>query len=567
VFATVTVTRTGVSRWSYPALSATAHDFPVTDVAHTPLTPLAFLRRAAAVFPDKPAIVAGTRRLTYRELAGEAVRVAHGLRGLGIGPGDPVAYLSPNLPEMLVGHFAVPLSGGVLVAINTRLAPAEIRYILDHSGARVLVVHASLLDSVRPVADRLAGVRHVVVVDGANGDPVGGVDSVNYADLAGASGGAGGEDELSWSVGDENAVIAINYTSGTTGRPKGVQYTHRGAYLNALGEVLHSRHTPDSVYLWTLPMFHCNGWCTTWGVTAIGGTHVCLPAVDGAEIWRLIDGEGVTHLNGAPTVLVTIMSSPQAHRLTRPIIATTAGAPPSPTTIGQMTDLGFEIVHVYGLTETYGPYAVCEAQPGWPALPIAQRARLLARQGVNMVQADPLRVVDANLVDVPADGVTMGEIVMRGNNVMAGYHDDPEATAQAFRGGWFHSGDLGVMHPDGYVELRDRAKDVIVSGGENISTVEVEQAVISHPAVLETAVVGVPDERWGERPKAFVVLKAGASATEAEIVAHVQQQIARYKAPRDVELVPALPKTSTGKVQKYELREKEWAGHTGRIQG
>jgi fatty-acyl-CoA synthase len=314
-------------------------------------------------------------------------------------------------------------------------------------------------------------------------------------------------------------------------------------------------------------MFHCNGWCTTWGVTAVGGTHVCLPAVDGPEIWRLIDSEGVTHLNGAPTVLVTIMNSPQAHRLARPIIATTAGAPPSPTTISQMAELGFEIVHMYGLTETYGPYAVCEVQSGWPGLPIQQRARLLARQGVNMIQADPMRVVDENMADVPPDGATMGEIIMRGNNVMAGYHDDPEATAHAFRGGWFHSGDLGVMHPDGYVELRDRAKDIIISGGENISTVEVEQAVMSHPAVLETAVVGVPDQRWGERPKAFIVRKPGASVTEADIIAHVQQQIARYKAPRDVEFVAILPKTSTGKVQKYELREKEWAGHSSRIQG
>jgi fatty-acyl-CoA synthase len=475
-----------ISSRSYPARSMDAHDFSMTDISYTALTPLAFLGRAAAVFPDKPAIVSGPRRLTYREFAQEAVRVAGGLRRLGIGPGDRVAYLSPNVPEMLVGHFAVPLAGGVLVAVNTRLAPAEIHYILDHSGARVLVVHETLLDSIRPIADRLGSVRHVVVIGGET-----------YADLA-------GEDEVSWSVPDENAAISINYTSGTTGRPKGVRYTHRGAYLNALGEVIHSRHTPDSVYLWTLPMFHCNGWCTTWGVTAIGGTHICLPAVDGEEIWRLIDAEGVTHLNCAPTVLVMIMNAPQAHRLARPITATTAGAPPSPTTIRQLTELGFEIIHLYGLTETYGPYAVCEVQPGWPALPEEQRARLLARQGVNMVQADQLRVVDANLVNVPADGVTMGEIVMRGNNVMAGYHDDPEATAAAFQGGWFHSGDLGVMHPDGYVELRDRAKDVIISGGENISTVEVEQAVVSHPAVLETAVVGVPDERWGERPKAFI---------------------------------------------------------------
>jgi acyl-CoA synthetase (AMP-forming)/AMP-acid ligase II len=539
----------------------------MTDVAHTSLTPLAFLRRSAAVFPDKPAVISTGRRLTYRDFADETTRVASMLRALGTGPGDRVAYLSPNLPELLVGHFAVPLAGAVLVAINTRLAPAEIRYILDHSGATVLVVHDSLLDSlldsVLPVADQLATVRHVVVVGASDGSAVGGLDTHRYTDLLAGSAGA----DLPWSVADEQATIAVNYTSGTTGRPKGVMYTHRGAYLNALGEVIHSRHTPESVYLWTLPMFHCNGWCTTWGVTAIGGTHVCLPVVDGDEVWRLIDAEGVTHLNAAPTVLVTIMNSPRAHTLDRGIIATTAGAPPSPTTISQMSRLGFTIVHVYGLTETYGPYAVCEPQPAWNDLPPERRARFMARQGVNMIQAEPMRVVDPTMADVPRDGVTMGEIVMRGDNVMAGYYDDAEATAQACRGGWFHSGDLGVMHPDGYVELRDRAKDVIISGGENISTVEVEQAVISHTSVLEVAVVGVPDERWGERPKAFVVLKPGQIVTEVDLIAHVQQQIARYKAPREVEFVAMLPKTSTGKVQKFELREKEWAGHSHRIHG
>jgi fatty-acyl-CoA synthase len=530
------------------------------DVAYTPLTPVAFLHRSAAVFPDKVAVISGQRRLTYAEFADEAMRVARGLRACGVRPGDRVAYLSPNLPELLVGHFAVPLAGAILVAVNIRLSPEEIRYILDHCGATVLVVHASLLDSVRPVIDRLATVRHIVVVDGRLADADAGHD---YADLLAYGTGP----DLPWEVEDENAIIAINYTSGTTGRPKGVMYTHRGAYLNALGETVHSRHSPASVYLWTLPMFHCNGWCTTWGVTALGGTHVCLPVVNGEEIWRLIDDEGVTHFNAAPTVLLTVLSSPRAHRLDRGITVTTAGAPPSPTTIRQMSELGFTVVHVYGLTETYGPYAVCEPQPGWDSLPIAELARLMARQGVNMVQADRIRVVDANLVDVPRDGATMGEIVMRGNNVMAGYYNDEQATAEAFRGGWFHSGDLGVTHPDGYVELRDRAKDIIISGGENISTVEVEQAIVSHPAVLETGVVGVPDEQWGERPKAFVVLKEGHTATADEIVGHVRQQIARYKAPRDVEFVSALPKTSTGKVQKFELREKEWAGHTRRISG
>src|SRR6266511_2713189 len=440
------------------------------DPAYTPLTPLAFLGRSAAVFPDKVAVVSPARRLTYRELADEAMRVAQGLRACGVRPGDRVAYLSPNLPELLIGHFAVPLAGAVLVAVNIRLSPAEISYILDHSGSTVLVVHASLLGSVRPVLDRLATVRHVVVVDGKLGDADAGHD---YTDLLAY----GSEPELPWAVADENAVIAVNYTSGTTGRPKGVMYTHRGAYLNALGETVHSRHTPDSVYLWTLPMFHCSGWCTTWAVTALGATHVCLPAVDGDEIWRLIDAEGVTHFNAAPTVLLTVLTSPRAHRLDR--------------------------------------------------------------------------------------GVT----VMRGNNVMAGYYRDEQATAEAFRGGWLHSGDLGVMHPDGYVELRDRAKDVIVSGGENISTVEVEQAIVSHPSVLETAVVGVPDEQWGERPKAFVVLRSGHEVSAADLVSHVRDRIARYKTPREVEFVAALPKTSTGKVQKFELREKEWAGHERRISG
>jgi fatty-acyl-CoA synthase len=342
-------------------------------------------------------------------------------------------------------------------------------------------------------------------------------------------------------------------------------YSHRGAYLNALGEIIHSRFDPESVYLWTLPMFHCNGWCTPWAVTGIGATHVCLRTVRADVIWRLFAEEGVTHLDGAPTVLVTVANAPQAHRLE--LVVTTAGAPPSPTVIARMRELNARIVHVYGLTEVYGPYTVNEWQPSWAELSAEEQARRQSRQGVAMIQADPVRVVDDEMRDVPRDGSTMGEIVMRGNNVMAGYFDDAEATEKAFRGGWFHSGDLGVQHPDGYIQLRDRAKDIIISGGENISTVEVEQAVDSHPGVLEVAVVGVPDEKWGERPKAFVVRRSGAEVSEAELIAHVQARIARYKAPKEVEFVDALPKTSTGKVQKFELREKEWAGHASRIQG
>ncbi|MFD0686448.1 acyl--CoA ligase family protein [Actinomadura fibrosa] len=527
---------------------------------YTPLTPLAFLARSAEVFPGKTAYVHGERRASYAEFAAEATRLAHALRASGVRPGDRVAYLAPNVPELLVAHFAVPLAGAVLVAVNTRLAPEEVRYILDHSDARLLVVDAALHPAVAPLAGALPETV-TVPAPGAEPDPA--VGGIGYADLLAR----GSDDPLPWSVDDENAPISINYTSGTTGRPKGVVYTHRGAYLNALGEVMHSQHGSGSVYLWTLPMFHCNGWCTPWALVAIGGTQVCLRAVVAADIWRLIDTEGVTHLNGAPTVLVTIANAAEAHPLERPLVVTTAGAPPSPTIIGRMEELGARIVHVYGLTETYGPYSVCEPQPGWTSLAAPERARLLARQGVGMIQTDGLRIVDDAMEDVPADGATLGEIVMRGNNVMQGYHRDEEATAKAFRGGWFHSGDLGVRHPDGYVELRDRSKDIIISGGENISTVEVERAIDSHPAVLEVAVVAVPDDRWGERPKAFVVLREGRAATESEIIEHVRGGLARYKAPDAVEFVAELPKTSTGKIQKFQLREKEWAGRDRRVQG
>ncbi|MCF7551493.1 acyl--CoA ligase family protein [Pseudonocardia sp. WMMC193] len=522
----------------------------MTPVWHTPLTPLALLRRSAQVYPDHTAIVYGERRTTYAEFAAEVTRVAHGLRGSGIQPGDRVAYLLPNLPEMLVAHFAVPLAGAVLVAINTRLSTEEIRYILDHSGAKLLVVDAALHPRVAPLASGLKSVEEIItVIDPA--DPGDGVGSgVRYDDLLAR----GTEAPIPWEVADEESTISINYTSGTTGRPKGVQYSHRGAYLNSFGEIVHSGFTPDSVYLWTLPMFHCNGWCTPWAVTGVGGTHVCLREVRGDRIWELIGEHGVTHLNGAPTVVTTIMRAEQARQLDYQLVVTTAGAPPSPTTILQMERMGFRIVHVYGLTETYGPYTVNQYQRAWDGLDPEERARLQSRQGVGMLQTDAVRVVDAQMRDVPADATTMGEVVMRGNNVMTGYYDDPAATEKAFEGGWFHSGDLGVVHPDGYVELRDRAKDIVISGGENISTIEVEQAVVSHPAVLEAAVIGVPDEEWGERPKAFVVLSG--EATPEELIEHVKSTIARYKAPREIEIVESLPKTSTGKIQKFELRKR-----------
>jgi fatty-acyl-CoA synthase len=537
----------------------------MTHVSPSPLTPLRFLERGAEVHGDRVAIVHADRRLTYREFAAAATRVANALRASGIEPGDRVAYLCPNTPEMLIAHFAVPLAGATLVAINTRLGAEEIRYICDHSGAKLLVVDAALHDAVAPVVDDLGAVAEIVTVIDPVADvqPSDAVTGPTYDDLIDR----GTDDPLSWTVDDELATISINYTSGTTGQPKGVMYTHRGAYLNALGEVLHSEHTPDSVYLWTLPMFHCNGWCTTWGVTAIGGRHVCLRAVRADRIWELLESEQVTHLNGAPTVLTTIAGAEHAHPLDRVLTVTTAGAPPSPTVIARLEAINARVVHVYGLTETYGPYSVCEYQPGWNDLDVDERATLLARQGVGMIQAERMRVVDDDMADVPADGETMGEIVMTGNNVMAGYFADDEATQEAFRGGWFHSGDLGVVHPDGYVELKDRAKDVVVSGGENISTVEVEQALDSHEAVADVAVIGVPDERWGERPKAFVVLAEGADVGEDELIEHVRSKIARYKAPSAVAFVDTLPRTSTGKVQKFELREREWAGHDARIQG
>lgn len=540
----------------------------MSTVSYTALSPLSFLERSAWVWPGKTAVIYGGRRLAYSELAAEVQRVAGALQASGVGPGDRVAYLMPNLPEMLIAHYAVPLAGAVLVAVNTRLTAEEVAYILSHSGAKIMVVDAALLPTAVAAAGDVPAVTELVVAEDTeigSADPDLSDDPrlVSYSEFLARGTG----EPLSWQVPDELAPIAINYTSGTTGRPKGAVYTHRGAYLNCFGEIIHSRHDENSVYLWTLPMFHCNGWCTPWSLTAIGGTHVCLREVRGDAIWQQLREHAVTHLNAAPTVVSTILNAPKAGPLTRPVLITTAGAPPSPTTIAHMERMGFRIVHVYGLTETYGPISFCQSQPEWAELSSDERSVLQARQGVGMIQAEGLRVVDEEMADVPADGSTMGEIVMRGNNVMSGYYLDPETTAQAFRGGWFHSGDLGVMHPDGYIELRDRSKDIVISGGENISTIEVEQALMSHPAVLDVAVIGVPDDKWGERPKAFVVLREGHSATPEELMAHVRIKIARYKAPREIEITPELPKTSTGKIQKFVLREPEWAGRTHRVHG
>ena len=502
----------------------------------TLLSPVSFLERSAAAFPERIAVVDKERRLTWAELRERVRRLAVALQRSGIEKDDRVAYLALNTTELLEAHFGVPAAGAVLVAINTRLTRDEVAYILAHSGARILVVDPSLAHLVED-----AQVERVLLC-GDGGD---------YEELLASAGGGEPEDRLA----DEEDTISINYTSGTTGQPKGVMYTHRGAYLNALSEVVHARLDSGSVYLWTLPMFHCNGWCFTWAVTAVGATHVCLRRVDPPLVWRLLDEEEVTHLNGAPTVLVMLGADPAARALTRPVRVTTAGAPPPPAVIERTEALGFEINHVYGLTETYGPITICEWNPAWDELDTQERARLKARQGLNMVTADPVRVVDMEMRDVPTDGETMGEVVMRGNNVMKGYYADEEATADAFRGGWFHSGDLGVMHEDGRIEIRDRAKDIIISGGENISTIEVERALVRHPDVLEAAVVAIPDEKWGERPKAFVSLRPGAELTEAELISFSRETLPGFKAPSEVEF-GELPKTSTGKVKKYELRER-----------
>ena len=518
-----------------------------TKVFRSELNPVDFLVRAAYMYPEQPAMIDGGRRLTYAEVAERSWRLANALLDAGLQPGERVATLLFNSAPMLEAHFAVPAAGGVLVAVNNRLGSAEVEYILGHSGSRYLLLDAELA----PVVAGLDLDGLTVIECTAAGGPG---DAYEQA-LAAAS------PRLPDSrLRDEEETISINYTSGTTGQPKGVQYTYRGAYLNALNEAILAGLSADSVYLWTLPMFHCNGWCFPWAVTAVAGCHVALRGIDADRIWELIETEGVTHYNGAPTVQLMVINHPRAHRLERPVTVMVAAAPPSPTLFARMSELNLRIVHVYGLTETYGPTTVAPDQASWRELDAETRAKRLARQGQAYITSDLIRVVDEQMNDVPTDGETMGEVVMRGNNVMSGYLDDAAATDKAFAGGWFHSGDLAVWHPDGNIELRDRGKDIIISGGENISSIEVEQTIAAHPAVLECAVIGVPNEHWGERPKAFVTLNQGATATPEEIIGFCRERIAHFKCPDTVAFGP-LPKTSTGKVQKFVLRDDEWAGH------
>jgi fatty-acyl-CoA synthase len=489
------------------------------------------------VWRDRVAVRFGERSWTYAELAERVGRAAAALRGdLGVTPGDRVALLLANVPAMLELHYAVPAAGGVLVPLNIRLAARDYAYILEHSGASVLVAGSEFRDTVEEALTALDGPSPKVVWD--------------YEALL-----RDAPTEPLARPPDERALLSINYTSGTTGRPKGVMTSHRGAYLHTLGVIAEAALGPRSVYLWTLPMFHCNGWAYTWAVTAMGSAHVCLARTDPELIWpALLDG-GVTHLCAAPTVLAMLLASDAARPCPRQVTLFVGGAPPSPTLLERAGRLNIDITHLYGLTETYGPVAVCAWNPDWDDLPAEARVRLRARQGVATVVSERLRVVDPSMRDVPADGETLGEVVMRGNNVMLGYYRDDEATRSAFAGGWFHSGDLGVMHPDGYVELRDRLKDIIVSGGENIATIEVEQALSAHPDVSEAAVIGVPDERWGEVPVAFVTARPGERVDERELQEFARERLARFKVPKRVEVVESLPKTGTGKIQKFVLRE------------
>ena len=508
---------------------------PVSGWCFEALTPTAYLDRSAIVFADRIAVVDGAVRWTYQEFADRCLRQAGMLTALGLQPGDRVAILAPNTHVMLESHYGVLYAGMVLVALNTRLSAAELRYIVEHADCRVLIADAGLVELAAAVVGDDASRR--VVVTGPQYESL--LDQAPPKRVP---------------VTDERALMALNYTSGTTGRPKGVMYHHRGAYLQALAMNTHFRLDADTTYLWTLPMFHCNGWTFTWAVTAAGGTHVCLPRVDPGRIWELLDEEGVTHLCGAPTVLTSLVHDPAARPITgRRVAVAVGGAPPTPALLERCTELGLDITHLYGLTESFGPVVICDWRSEWNQLPVAEQAVRRARQGVGNIISSRVRVVDSDGGDVPSDGATLGEVALQGNNVMLGYYRDPAATAQAIPDGWFRTGDLGVLHTGGYLEIRDRAKDVIISGGENISSVEVEAALASHPAVLEAAVIAVPSEKWGERPVAWVTLKPGQQAREDELRAHVRARLAAFKVPDRVEFGP-LPKTASGKIRKVELR-------------
>lgn len=519
-----------------------------------PLTPLTFLDRAAEVFPRRTAVIHGATRRTWAETAERCRRLAAALSARGIGRGDTVAVMAPNIPALLEAHFAVPMAGAVLNALNVRLDAATIAYILNHGEAKALITDTASHETIRAALARVERDLLVVDIDDPEGEGEARLGETEYEALL-----AEGDPAFAWrGPRDEWDAIALNYTSGTTGEPKGVVYHHRGATLNALGNIQVWEITGHPVYLWTLPMFHCNGWCFPWTVTALAGTHVCLRKVEAGAIYRAFADHGVTHLCGAPIVMQTILGAAEEDR--RPFGQTvkmmTAAAPPPAPVLRAMEDLGIEVTHVYGLTEVYGPAVVCAWHDDWNARPADEQVQLRARQGVNYPVLEGLMVADPQTLEpVPRDGETMGEVFMRGNIVMKGYLKNPAASAAAFDGGWFHTGDLGVWHADGYIELKDRSKDIIISGGENISSIEIEGVLFRHPAVAGAAVVAKPDEKWGETPCAFVQVKPGATVTADELIAFCRENMARFKVPKQVVLGP-LPTTSTGKIQKYVLRER-----------
>jgi len=519
---------------------------------HLPLTPLLFLERAAAVHPERIAVVHGATRRSYAQLRTRSVKLAHALHQRGLKRGDTVAALLPNIPQMLECHYGVPMAGCVLNAMNTRLDATTIGYMLDHGEAKLVIVDREFLPVLAAAFEHCTNRPTIIEVNdhmAPHDATLGGLDYESLLDE--------GDEHFAWPLpADEWDAIALNYTSGTTGRPKGVVYHHRGAHLLATGNVLSGDIGRHPAYLWTLPMFHCNGWCFPWTITALAGTHVCLRAVRGPAMWALMAEHGVTHMCGAPIVMSTLLATPEAEQrlLAQQVSFITAGAPPPEAVLFAMKAAGFHVVHVYGLTEVYGPSVVNEWQGEWDGLPAAEQAMLMARQGVRYQALEGLDVMEpATMQSLPADGASMGEVMMRGNVVMKGYLKDRAATEAAFAGGWFHTGDLAVKYPNGYIQLKDRSKDIIISGGENISSIEVEDTLFKHPAVALAAVVAAPDEKWGEVPCAFVELRPGHGATEAEIIAHCRATLAHFKAPKRV-VFQELPKTSTGKIQKHVLR-------------
>jgi fatty-acyl-CoA synthase len=540
-------------------MSAADYDaLPRVAANHQPLTPLLFLERAAQVHPDHVAVVHGALRRSYRELRDRCVQLAHALSEAGIGRGDTVAALLPNTPAMLECHYGVPMTGGVLNTLNTRLDASTIAYCLDHGEAKVVIVDRELVPLLRLALTQCAAKPLVIEVDDLEASEAARANRLDGATDYEAFL-ARGDAAWAWPMpGDEWDAITLNYTSGTTGRPKGVVYHHRGAQLLSIGNVLSAGMGKHPVYLWTLPMFHCNGWCFPWTVTAQAGTHVCLRAVRGADMWRLMAQEAVTHMCGAPIVMSALLATPAEEKKGLPcqVQFVVAGAPPPEAVLAAMKEAGFAVCHVYGLTECYGPSVVNEWHAEWNAKPAPEQAGLMARQGVRYIALEGLTVMDPEtMAPLLADGATMGEVMMRGNVVMKGYLKDPEATRKAFAGGWFHTGDLAVTYADGYIQLKDRSKDIIISGGENISSIEVEDALYKHPAVAVAAVVAKPDEKWGEVPCAFIELRPGMAATADELIAHCRQHLASYKLPKQV-LFDELPKTSTGKIQKHVLRTK-----------